>query len=248
MAAYNEARYLMIPLSFMLIFGLLAPSVPVEFFISTAQAHETAIPPYFRGLDIGDYAVTHNFTVNDATFNIGVGAGGQRYDYSLAGENWAAYTTLTYTQLRLGKRAYWLLFLIGIEWFTFTTPEGVSRGDELTGSEMNTDFAEEESWIKYRMTLGADPAYGFDCLIGFNTSLYSSPKEALEAEALGVVIGYGLSDLYTTYNVWNIIGALLQFNNPDVPYPLNIIIPALVFGNFAWALLIVFTKLIPGLG
>ena len=247
MAQSEGFRQLLIPIMFMIIFGVLAGSIPPEMFISATDGYAVNVPEYFRGLDVGAYAITENFTVDPATFNINMPIGA-RHDFEVGNRYLTAFVPSTYSFIQMGQRNYFAIFLISFSWISFRSPSGEDRGIQLSGAEMNLDYSEDESWVKYRMFLDSDPTLGFDCNIGFNTSLYDSPYEALMNEDLTVYIGLGLDDLYTSLNIWAIIGETLTFQNPDIPYPLNLIIPSFIWIMFAYGILIVITKLIPGLG
>jgi hypothetical protein len=245
--ADTEFKQIIVPVMFILFFSLLAGSIPSAMFVTETEGYQVNVPEYFRGLDVGSYATTHNFTVDDATFDLYTYQF-QHYDYDIGNRYYRATTNIYRGQLQIGIRTYVLIFLFSVDYLRWRSPEGLDRGTDLTGSEMNLDYSEDENWIKYRLSLDSDPTVGFDALIGFNNSLYSSPKEALEADALTVFIGFGIDDLYTSLNVWAIMGEVMTFRNPDIPFPLNLVIPSLIWVMFGYAMLIIVTKLIPGLG
>jgi hypothetical protein len=242
----DESRPFIMSFTFMVVYILLLSQIPVELYVHSYTQHDYNIPPYFEGLDVGVYSLSHNFTINDATTTQILGI--TIYDWSLGGFDWRLLTDVNYNYMMIGKRNMFGIFLISTDYLDFIGESGNNRDTELYRREMNLDYTGDESWVHYRMSLEAQPEVGCDIYLGFNTTLYNSPGEALENQALTVFQTMGLDDVYTSFNVWRLIGQLMFMTLPDIHPVLNVVLIAPIWANIVWTLLIVLSKLIPGLG
>ena len=242
----DESRPFLFSFTMMVIYLLLLSQVPTTLYLHSYTQHDYNIPPYFDGVDISIYSASYNFSIEDGEttqyFAI-------RYkDWSLGGFDWRFTCDTSYTYIQLGKRNIWGIFLISTDYMEFVSEDGVNRGTQLSDNEMDLDFAGNETWIHYRLQLEDQPEIGCDVYLGFNTSLYNSPSDALNNQNLTLLQTLGIDDLYTSFNFWRILGQLMFLQTPDIHPLLNVVLIAPMWGNILWAALIVFTKLIPGLG
>lgn len=246
MSEGNPFQRLAKPLSFMLMFWLVLAYLPVGF---TAQDSDYGInvPTEYMGLNLGAYAYSSNFTVNDAdlseTFLV------YRYRvWDLGGRRWQ-FQDLEDNHIMIGRRRYLPMVLfnlwIGTDFCNFYFENTKDRGSVLTSREMNLDYVEGEDWIKYRVVLSSDPAVACDLFIGFNTSEYSTPQEAYEDDNLKVVQSMGLSDAETSLNIWNLLGAVLLFRIPDIHPIISVMIGVPLWISFVWVAFYVLKELLP---
>lgn len=242
----NDVRMISFCVLFFFGFAFIIGFLPSELYSSTYQ-YDREFPDFYAGLDIaGDYAYTANFTVNDGTFTSSTLILGYReYLFDLGGQNWVVYVDEGYTHLKFGERNYLGIFWISTDFLTFKYETGADRGDILAYAEMNGDFVGNEGWLKYRMIHPRDPAIGCDVLIGFNTSRYASPQDALANEGLRVVVGIGFDDVSTTLNVWQLIGSIMLFQAPMIHPLLNAPIAFTLWIVFVFGLAMFIARFIP---
>lgn len=200
-------------------------------------------PEEYQGLDIGGYQYTTNFTIDDGTFDPVFAW--RQYTFDLGGTYWVFHVNIGYDSVRIGRRNYLGIFWISNDWLTFRNQNGTNRGESLTISEINLDYAGDEGWVSYRTYLEIDPAVGCDVNFGFNTSLYSSPEEAMNNQELVVLVGLGLEDVTTTLNAWQLVGAIMFFQLPNIDPLFNALIAFPMWGNFAVALVLFVARFIP---
>lgn len=241
----NDARMI---LSIFLTFSLFSTVVifiPVQLLDGEYYQYDPDVPAYYEGLDIAAYADTTNFTIDDSTFGVAKFDIGMRsYTFELGGVYWIMYVDNFYTRILLGERNYFGIFWISTDYLQFKA-DLVNRGDVLSSAEMNQDFAGNETWIQYRMYHPIQPEIGCDVNIGFNTSLYSSPSEALTDEALTVYIGMGIDDTLTTVNAWQIIATFFLFSPPNIHPLVNGVIKLVSWSILAVALVLFMGRFIP---
>lgn len=240
--ADTDVKIMLFCVTSFFLFAFIAGSLPSEVYAydpDYAYNH----PENYQGLDIGGYQYTTNFTLNDGTFTTIFG--GKQYLFDLGGTNWIMWASSDYSQIRFGQRNYLGIFWISTNWLTFRNQNGTGRGDILTYSELNLDYAGNEGWVSYRTYFEADPSIGCDINFGFNTTLYSDPQSAMNNQALTVLVGLGLEDTTTTLNAWQLVGGIMLFQLPDIDPLFNALIAFPMWANFAVALVLFVARFIP---
>lgn len=218
--------------------------MPAEVYGDNYQ-YAITVPPYYEGLDIGVYAETVNFTIDDSTFAVSPFIPALReYKFELGGLYWVMFVDTAYTQLGFGERNFFGLFWISTDSLEFRTDQ-INRGATLTANELNQDYAGNETWVKYRMYHPVEPDKGCDVLFGFNTSVYGSPSEALQDEELTVLVGMGLDDTYSTLNAWRLVGSFFIYNPPDIHPIVNVMIKGVTWSLFAVGCALFIGRFIP---
>jgi len=210
------------------------------------DTYSTTIPDAYQGADIGDYRFVHNITINDSNFVVSREV--RQYQFELGNQFWVLLIDSEYNYLKVGRRNYFGIFWISTDWLTFKHELGTDRGEFLYADDMNLDYSQDEDWTKYRMYNPSDAGVGCEINLGFNTSLYSSPKEAFENQALVCYIGIGLDSLYSTLNAWQLITLIMFFQLPDMNPVVMYFLGFTLWFFFALPIVLIMLKFIPFLG
>lgn len=243
----SEGKPLIFVITALFFFFLLVGTFPAQISVSQNKNYDVQTPSIYRGLNIGDYAFTTNFTLEDSTFDVPQ-AGWRFYYFELGGSYWYIGYDTGRNKIVFGVRNYWGIFLVSLDACTFKTEGGENRGTTLEYTEMNKDYAGSEGWVKYRVYLSDNPAVACDVNLGFNTSLYSSPSEAFSSDGLKCLVGLGLEDTYSTMNAWQLIGAMLFFRAPNIHPVINAFIVVPLWAMFIYAAIRLLLRFIPMLG
>lgn len=94
------------------------------------------------------------------------------------------------------------------EWFT---EDGISRGEELSPTEADTDFDTNINASSY--VVRCEHFY-FDALLTYNTSLYTDFEDAIDNTGLYMVCGITWDQQGTSHDAWSIISGVLLFDLP----------------------------------
>lgn len=230
-------------------FSFLLSIMPSQFFIpDTYDARE--VPESYGGLDLGvGYAYTHIVNITTSDFVVSPQYLGQReYGFSLGGTDWVMFVDHGFDNLRFGSKNKFLgLFWTDTTYFSFKFDNTLDRGNILNYAEMNQDYLAAEGWISYRMVNPADPSKGCEMHLGFNTTLYASPEEALTGEGLTAVIGIGFNDAYTVISAWQLIASIMTFSAPNIHPVINAPLAFTLWFLFVLGFSLVFARFIPTL-
>lgn len=248
MSELGEGKTLILVILTIGFFFLIVSTYPSQLLTSAVGNYDIQRPEYFQGLDIGGYAYTHNFTINDATFNR-YSYPSRAYFFDLGGHNWYMNYHIARTMLSFGIRHYFMGWLMtSSEPCNFRAEDGTERGSQITVLEMNEDYTGNEGVLKYRVYIPRDPIIGCDVNLVFNISAYSSPGEAFANDGLGVVVGLGLEDAKTTTDAWQLIGAIMWFRAPNIHPIINLFIGFALWFLFIYAFVRLVLRFIPLLG
>lgn len=189
-----------------------------EMFIASEEYRIPKIPEQFEGIDILQYADTFNDTVAPYYGVKEFDAGG--WHFSLE--------TITSEQIILSRGNRWWLVTWGWHDLNWRNSKGIIISVDffgyatLTMENIDRYYDPTESSSKF---LAYDGIMQIDIYFSYDRDVYNSSSDALSDNALYYIIGVEWDEVNTGTSIWNIIGMLLFFSLPAIPYPLNYIIP-----------------------
>lgn len=231
--------------------GLIATMPPNLISASTnANYQKPSVPTQFSALDITSIAWFDNHTISPSNkadafhtwgwgpvvkFFLPPGAGAQI-------EVWVFWGTGDATPT---------LYLKHI-WVTW----GLIMGHEITGMK-NQGFG----WDKTEILNGWDSNKNYSyiqgqcacgtiyfCYMTYNQTKYQSFGQAIDAYDIEMLIGVGIKDAVAKINAWNIIGALLLFQLPDINPVLNFFIALPFYAGMGVMIYVLILMAIPFVG
>lgn len=238
MAGYlGELKPLMVVISFLGIFAILAGTIPGEFYAASYEGREINVPEYFEAVDISSFMETYNFTIDDPSWF--------EEEWELGGYNWIMNADYDDNFIGLGKKNYWWFFWVGTTNMKFRNTQGIDRGTFLNQEELNEDYDTEKDYTKYTCEGDDDPSVGCTVFFGFNTSKYDTPSQAWENGELYFMQGLGFDQINTSTNAWNLVGMLLIFQMPNIHPIINMIIAIPLWICIAYLIFALILKVIP---
>jgi hypothetical protein len=218
-------------ITFLAVFGLLVGLIPSEFLEATEEYREQDIPTEeFRVKDLEAYAETLMITMNETggkeapLFKYGVSIDIGGHDCELL------YTQANQTPLEIifyhKYTVWWFIpWSHKLEW---KNNIGADRGDLLSVSELESDYADNLPYDLSCSHLSLDVSFNYD------EETYSSVADAWNHHGLSFFIGIEFDQIATGLNAWDMIGMILFFKCPSLPFPLGYIIGVPIWICIAW--------------
>jgi len=232
MGDISEMRGIVTTVSFLGMLVFLIALFPSQFYAVDYEGKEVNVPEYFEGIDIQNYKETWTYCLNESGgiydpigkfYQIEIDIG--QHDWSL---HYKCANTTDKDLTFYHKWFEWVFFLYYHN-MELINSKGVSRGDYLEETELNTDYSNNEG------------RYKIECIhffgrgiFGYNTTIYSSPSEAWDYHALWIFIGINFDQTATGYNAWDLIGMILFWQLPDMHWVVNAIISFPFWGCIAY--------------
>lgn len=229
----SEQRAFVFSVSFILIFATLLSTIPIDF--QGADTSPDIVIPVDPSLVTG-FSETENWT-KSAVDGFG------NYAYTLGGNSWVffSYSGLYY---QLGSKVLigGVLWLGQLDSCKFISEEGLDRGAALDIVEIDED--DTDGVVRYNLlSIGSGNSKG-GFVIYWNTTAYSDPLDAYNADALYFLHGLGLGESATA-NIGGLIVSLLFFQIPEVPLLINMIIVIPIWASIVYVLWFVIKEMIP---
>lgn len=234
--------------TFLGVFVVLTGVMPTSLMASSYDGRNVNLPNegYFDFLDVVYYADSVLLTVDDGSFLYGY------YTQSIGIGNWDTEILSNYDISRIYVRGWY--YALGMRWSPFHLDwydeTGKPIGEEYLGVNYVSNDTLEDLYDEYGTIQGRvqcdyyQMVYAFD----WNTTLYSGPSEAWANDDLYVLFCIGFDNVHTTGNVWEIVGGLLFFQQPDVHWIINVLVAIPLYTCIAILLYLLIIKAIPLLG
>ena len=221
MGDISELRGLITVISFLGACALLFAFIPTEFY-TVGEEREVEIPDLFESMDIYAYAETKSFYMNETggeeTYIYGAGEP-PRYEVDLDLGNWDTgfiyqLPNASYLECSIMHYAKTFFGLLPdyheLKWKTTT---GESYGYFLRDEEMQESPQNGSIFLR---PICKHTTY--DVYFAYNASIYANFTEAWNYHGLAFFAGVNFDEVNTSYNAWAIIGALLWFKMPNMPF------------------------------
>jgi len=253
MAAATESRILVTIVTFLAAFFILVMTIPSSLVASPQQGRVVDVPEYFEGIDIQSYADIYaiNLTATDCVEYDDFDFGGWKMHYEDWGFSPYPYVISIYTYSK------WWIFEWDYQYFHWHDREGINRSQMFSFGAWG-----EKRGVSYEALDNAYEDFGEDGLrwtlknvytqmvvyVGFNQSAYDSPSEALNAGDCSLLLCMNFDQMNTSFNAWNLIGALLFFQLPNVHPAINALIAIPIWVMIAYLIYVLILKAIPFVG
>jgi hypothetical protein len=241
--------------TFLSVFFLLTASMPSGLIANPQQGKEVNVPTYFEAIEIQKYAQTYSVNLTSDQYTDNFDLGGWRFEW------WSdAFTDLGSPPSFIVLTRYdsWWIFYWYAEtgrWYEKAKGTEVDGYGQIalstrtcyyiTKETLDTYYDAENHVAKFTIQFAVTQ---FDIFFAFNTSAYSKPSEAWNNNDLHALIGINFDKTNTTFNAWNLIGAILFFQMPDINPALNALIAIPIWILIAWLIYILILKAIPFVG
>lgn len=246
----NEIKNLVFTISVVVIFVAYVSYVPSSLIaVGTYNDPTEEIPTYYQGSYLGVFSTSHAYGLNDSVFNDGFQFGGKSYNYDLGGKYWLGvchYNAVNnYTEFYLGERWYFGFLRVGVDFLRFKSEAGIDRGTSLSDAELQSDYETGEEWVKYTVTSDLNEEIRFDLFFGFDGDVYDNIKDAFNDQGVIAIHGSGIDETLTNLNAWQLIGALMLFQMPDIHPLFTLIIVFPIYAMFALSIAYVVRHFFP---
>lgn len=224
MADISELRALIVVVVFLGCMSMLITLIPPGFQGATSNIRDYNIPEYF---DVNE-EMAWNFS-DAKTFNISLGYW-TPFDWIDVVGGWkilfhAGYRVDGTIQMWMQHLDYWWIFSWVNDGFHWTSS---ASGIEYSTSSLSKIIMMFESDLDAVFAADGKLRFSMECnhvklnfWMEFNTTTYSKPSDALHDNAIKCLIGIGLDQINTSFNVFSIISMLLWFEFPDVHWTIN---------------------------
>ena len=222
-----EPKTLFVIISFLALFGILVGTIPSDFVFSTEEYREISVPDYFEAIDITQYAQTYQHNITHPTYAKLWGKSEFGHDMRFA-DDWVDLYRLTNTH------GYTFLGIwTGGHYQEWVNKEGVNRGEYLSLSELEEDWGIGTQSDKGEYTLQCKH-FHMDAWFAYNTTTYSSIKDAWDNDELKCLFGIEWDEMGTGLDAWNLIRMILFWQLPDINLVLNVIISIPLWIGISW--------------
>jgi len=229
----SEQRAFVFGVSFILIFATLLSTVPADF--QGVDTSPDMVIPVNPSLVTG-FSETANWTpaAIDAAEN---------YAYDLGGYSWL-FSTISGSFFSLGSKVLigGVLWLGQLDSCKFISEDGPDRGGVLSIVEIAEDAT--DGVIRYNLrSIGSGNSRG-GFVLYWNTTTYTDPLDAYNADVLYFLHGIGLGESATS-NIGALLVSLLFFQIPEVPLLINMFIAIPIWVSIVYVLWFVIKEMIP---
>jgi len=232
-------------ITFLAVFGMLVMTIPSGFLVVTDEYREQSIPTEeFKVKDLEAYAETLIITMNETggkeaplfKYGVSIDIGGHDCELLYTQANKTPLEVIFYHKYTI----WWFIpWSHKLEWENRIS---VDRGDLLSVSELQSDYADNLPYDLSCSHLSLDVSFNYD------EETYSSVEDAWNHHGLSFFIGIEFDQIATGLNAWDLIGMVLFFKMPNVHPLLNYIIAVPIWASIAWlafALIIAVIKSLP---
>jgi hypothetical protein len=218
-------------ITFLAVFGLLVGLMPSEFLVATEEYREQDIPTEeFRVKDLEAYAETLMIPMNETG-----GKEAPLFKYGVTIDIGGHDCELLYTQANKTPLEIIFYHKYTVWWFVpwshklkWKNNIGLDRGDLLSVSELESDYADN---LPYDLSCSH---LSLDVSFNYNETTYSSVEDAWNHHGLSFFVGIEFDQIATGLNAWDMIGMILFFKCPALPFPLGYIIGVPIWVCIAW--------------
>jgi len=237
-------------ITFLAVFGLIVTTIPYEFIVASEEYKQQEIPTEeFRLKDLQAYASTMLIPMNETggkdyvllgfdtdMYYVSVTIGGHKCAFIYSKANQTEHNIFFYHS--------YTVYLIFPTWhrLKWTNAYGQDRGDYLTASELESDYADN---LPYNL---ACSHFQMDGSFNYNETTYSSVEDAWDHYGLDFCSGIEFDQMATGLNAWDLIGMVLFFKIPNIHPIFNYMIAVPIWVSIVWlsvALIIAFIKALP---
>jgi len=222
------------PLIGVSIISMLLITMPSALVMANYDYQSVNLPQMFAGVSINIYPNLYNVTLGTGEFTqITAGYDLYAHEFTLGEDTFAIITDSASSFISVARVSFAQIFIwrtvTGYDYMTFRC-NGYARGDSINGTEMDGDylFFTNHQVIKYSGVCQDDPSFTMDIFLGWNSSAYSAPSDALSDETMVFVAGNGINNTQTQLTGVALLMSLVTFQMPNIPYPMNYIIGALI--------------------
>lgn len=248
----SENLTLVTVVSFLSAFFILCVFIPSGFLVEPIEGRTVTVPTYFEGIDIQNYAFTK-------VINLTQSGGLETFEFKFGGwnmklEDWGSGDNFIWIR----TQAEWWIFQWDFKYFRWSNCRGIEKSKNIGYvGEWHDHIA-----ISYSALDDAFKEFGNEGLrwqlrnddtqmivyVGYNQTKYNTPSQALIGGELSLLLCMDFDKANTTYNAWNLIGAILFFQAPQIHPVINMLIAIPVWVMIAWLIYILILKAIPFVG
>jgi len=248
--ASGEIKGLILVLTFLSTFFLIVTMIPSGFLINgneVKEYREIRVPKYFEAVDVQSFAesILLNLTSSGVDEKFTLGGWNVRFEYWQYFKSFSCYTYNS-----------WWIFNWDFDDFHWYDVDGIDRSKyySMIFQDRQMCYLEDvdnlyENYgnrgLKWILKNGRTQ---FVLFFGFNETTYDSPSEALFNDDLHVLICVNFDKVNTSFNAWNLIGAILFFQMPDVHPVINMLIAIPIWTLIAYLVYVLILKAIPFVG
>jgi len=240
----GELKPLVLVITVLATFAILMSMIPSEFYAESYEGRELNVPEYFESSDIYSFATTYNFTIPSTYWDKRFDLGGWHvmFKHYVYGED-KHFFSKTYDT--------WWVFEWGWKTLNWYNNKGIDVSEQrewgpiLTYDALDDNYDEDRNECKFTLK---NNDVTFIVYFGFNTTTYSMPSEALAAGELECLYCLNFDQINTSFNAWNLVGAILFFQMPDVHPIINAIIAIPLWVCIGYLTFVLILKAIPFVG
>ena len=235
----GEIKGLIVAITFLSTFFIITALIPSGFLYTASEGRTVEVPEYFESVDIYSFADTYNFTVaNESSVE----------DFDLGGWHVRFHNDFEAEDFYVQLRDIWWIFTYNFRALDWYNNKGIRVSDalhDLDYAELDKNYDSEHNVCKFTVK---NKETTFIVFFGFNTTKYSKPTEALADGDLHCLFCINFDKQNTSVNAWNLVGAILFFQMPDVHPAINALIAIPLWVMIAYLVYVLILKAIPFVG
>lgn len=233
----SELRAFVFAISFIIIFAGLFASVPTD--LQGSGGTVTVVTPLDPTL-VSDFQEAENWTRTDFVVIVQT-----TYTYTIGGYTFLCeFATDSFS---VGAKVWFggIIWLGQLDYVEFISPTGENQGTTISFDEIEADAT--DGVVRYTLQFYETGNSAGSFIFYWNTTIYSDPSDAWDADALVLVHGFGFDDT-AVLNIASLIIGLLFFQLPDVPPLINLLIATPLWASVIFIMWFIFVKSTPFLG
>jgi len=234
-----ELRPVLVIMSFVSVFVVLAAMIPAQFAVSSPNMDGVTIPTAYEAYDI----VLYNSTELHINHTGGAVKGywGDTIDIANSKIIFQSWNTTNQYGVNAQLQASYYIFY-PTEWERMTwTINGEEYPNVIYYSDLDT-LAGEYDDLEFHVVYGS---VSRTLIFHWNTTTYSNPSTALDADGMRLIIGVTWNELETKINAFTLLTQILFFSMPDIHWALNAILAIPLWIGIVYVLVAIARSLIP---
>jgi len=227
-------------ITFLSVFAVLVGFMDSGLVLASQEYKQIDTPDYFDYLDIVYFAETINLTVDDGSYYLFY------YVQAVDIGGWDTELWSDYDKDHISVRHWdsWWIFRTTHHDLTWMYENGLSVGEYLT-SDILDDTYDDFDAVEY--TVKCDH-FSMKAFFEWNKTVYTLPSQAWASDELYVLFGISFDDVYTTTNIWEIVGGILFWNEFDIHPVVDVLISIPIYSCIGILIYLLIIKAIPLLG
>ena len=231
----GEYRGFIFAIMFIIIFAGLVSSIPSDLY---GQGNNPDIITPVDPSLVSGFSASVNFNGSDLT-----GPVVEQYEYNLGGLTWRFFSYPDpYFQLGSKVLIGGVLWLGQLDSCKFISPSGEDYGGFLTPANIEADA--EGGEVRYALhSIGSGVSRG-GLVFYWNTTTYSNPEDAMDADALYILHGIGIEET-ARMDIGSLLIALLLLQLPDCPLLINLLLATPLYGAVIYLIWFIIKETLP---